>query len=92
MRRRSPRDVVALIREACALEQAGMRWKVKHVAAMTGYSDSFIHNSDCPKHPVPGGHRSKKEKPMIEFKPREVRTWYDARCGRRHEARVAVAS
>lgn len=41
---------VELLAEARAIEEAGGEWRLKHAAAVLGYSVSFLRRSDCPKH------------------------------------------
>jgi hypothetical protein len=78
------RERVELLHEAVALEEAGGRWKQKHAAAVTGFSATYLRNSDCPKL-LDEGH-GPKGKPMVFYLPADVRAWLAARNAR---ARVA---
>lgn len=65
--------LVALLREAIALEEAGGTWQQKHAAAVTGYSVSFLRNSDCPCEYEEGN--GPKGKPRLIYIPAKVREW-----------------
>lgn len=67
------RSLVDTLREAVALEQAGGTWQQRHAAAVTGYSVSFLRNSDCPKHYEEGN--GPKGRPRLVYLPDEVRAW-----------------
>lgn len=71
------RDRVRLLQEAAALESAAGNWTYAHVEALTGYSETTIRGSDCPRHErdTPG---STKGRIQVIFKPAEVRAWYEA--------------
>lgn len=73
----TPRARIMLLREAVALEQAGGRWTQKHAAVVTGYSPSYLRNSDCPKRLEDGN--GPKGKAMVFYLPSEVRGWLGAR-------------
>lgn len=70
-------DTVALLNEAVALEHAGGTWTQKHAAAVTGYSISFLRNSDCPKQSEEGN--GPKGRPRVVYLPTEVREWKQSR-------------
>lgn len=74
------RELTDTLREAVALEQAGGTWQQKHAAAVTGYSVSFLRNSDCPKHLEEGN--GPKGRPRLVYLPAEVRTWKQQRLRR----------
>lgn len=67
------RELTDTLREAVALEQAGGTWQQRHAAAVTGYSVSYLRNSDCPKHHEEGN--GPKGRPRLVYLPAEVRTW-----------------
>lgn len=81
-----------IIEEAIALEKAGMRWEVKHVAALSNRSPSYIRYSSCPKHTEPGGPRSVKGRGKIVFIPAEVRTWIASLLDREADPRVRMSA
>jgi hypothetical protein len=62
-----------VIEEAIALEKAGGTWRQKHAAAITGYSQTYVRNSDCPKHFEKGN--GPKGKHIVIYEPSEVRQW-----------------
>lgn len=80
----TPRQRILLLKEAYALEQNGARWTQKHAAVVTGYSPSFLRNSDCPKRHEDGD--GAKGKPRVFYLPAEVHAWLAERNAR---ARVA---
>lgn len=71
------RDRIVLLKEAIALEEADSRWTQKHAAVVTGYSPSFLRNSDCPKRIEDGD--GPKGKPRVFYLPADVREWMRAR-------------
>lgn len=71
------RTRIELLKEAIALEEADGRWTQKHASAVTGYSVSFLRNSDCPKRLEDG--EGPKGKPRVFYLPSEVRAWMRAR-------------
>lgn len=71
------RDLIEVLREAKALEDAGAPWQQRHAAAVTGFSVSFLRNSDCPCYREEGN--GPKGKPRISYVPTEVRAWKAAR-------------
>jgi len=73
----TPRARILLLKEAIALAEAGGRWTQKHAAVVTGYSPSFLRNSDCPKRLEDG--EGPKGKPRVFYVPAEVREWLRAR-------------
>jgi hypothetical protein len=64
-----------LVAEAHALEQAGCVWQMKHAQAITGYSDSYIRNSSCPKERERLQGRGTKGRDRVVFDPAKVRAW-----------------
>lgn len=68
---------IALLEEAVALEKAGAHWTLKHVCAITGYSDRFIRGSDCPRASEEG--QGPTGKGRIVYQPAEVRDWQKKR-------------
>lgn len=72
-RRRSTADIVATLKEAVALEEAGGTWNQSHAAAVAGYSVAYLRNSDCPKHFEEGN--GPKGKARVVYIPAEVRQW-----------------
>jgi hypothetical protein len=76
-------DRVKLIAEARAIEEAGGQWRVRHAAAVTGYSHSFLRRSDCPRlYDVSGGSTTKA---TVWYHPAEVRAWKAGRLSRPEE-------
>ena len=71
------RQRILLLRESVELERAGGRWTQKHAAVVTGYSPSFLRNSDCPKRLEDGD--GPKGKPRVFYLPSDVRAWLAAR-------------
>lgn len=63
---------VALLEEAAAIERVGGDWRLRHAAVVTGYSESFIRRSDCPRY-----YDMDTKTPFL--KPAEVKTWKAAR-------------
>lgn len=74
------RDLTEILREAIALEQAGAPWQQRHAAAVTGYSVSFLRNSDCPKYHEEGN--GPKGRRILVYIPAEVRAWKASRMRR----------
>lgn len=74
------RQRIALLREAILLEQAGGRWTQKHAAVVTGYSPSFLRNTNCPKRLEEG--EGAKGKPRVFYLPSDVRQWLAERNDR----------
>ena len=73
-------DRVAAMTEARAIEETGGQWRLRHVAAITGYSESFLRRSDCPRfYDISGGSTTKA---AIWYEPAEVREWKAARLSR----------
>ena len=71
---------VKLMAEARAIEEAGGQWRVRHASAVTGYSDSFLRRSDCPRlYDVSGGSTTKA---TVWYDPAEVRAWKAGRLSR----------
>ena len=70
-------DLVRLLEEAIALERANAHWTQRHAAAVTGYSETFLRRSNCPKHyeMLEGA----KGKAKIVYIPAEVRSWKASR-------------
>lgn len=75
------RKLTAILREAVALEKARGTWLQKHAAAVTGYSVSFLRNSDCPKHYEEGN--GPKGRDRLVYLPEEVRAWKASRLKKR---------
>jgi hypothetical protein len=76
---------VKLMAEARAIEEAGAEWRVAHAAAVTGYSESFLRRSDCPRlYDVSGGSTTKAS---VWYDPAEVRAWKAKRLSRPEERR-----
>lgn len=75
------RELTAILREAVALEAAGGTWLQKHAAAVTGYSTTFLRNSDCPKGYEEGA--GPKGRDRLVYVPAEVRAWKASRLKRR---------
>lgn len=78
------RQLVDLLQEAVALEQAGSRWSQKHAAAVCGCSPTYLRNTSCPKLIEDGN--GPKGKPRVFYLPADVRRWLSDRNAR---ARVA---
>lgn len=64
---------IALLEEAVALEKAGATWTLRHVAAVTGWSERFLRASDLPKSHEEGHGATGKAR--IVYEPADVRTW-----------------
>lgn len=75
-----PRDRITLLEEAVSLEKAGAYWTLRHVLAITGYSERFIRTSDCPKAAEEGHGATGKAR--IVYLPAEVREWMRKRLRR----------
>jgi hypothetical protein len=77
---------VKLMVEARAIEQAGGQWRVRHASAVTGYSESFLRRSNCPRlYDVSGGSTAKA---TVWYDPADVRACKARRLSRpdqRHE-------
>ena len=66
-------DRIALLEEAVSLEKAGAYWTLRHVVALTGYSDRFLRDADLPKAHEEG--HGPTGKPRIVYLPADVREW-----------------
>jgi len=66
-------DRIGLLEEAVALEKAGATWTLRHVVALTGYSERFLRASDLPKAHEEG--HGLTGKPRIVYLPADVRDW-----------------
>jgi hypothetical protein len=74
---------VSLMAEARAIEEADGQWRVRHAAAVRGYSESFLRRSDCPRlYDVSGGSTTKG---AVWYDPAEVRAWKAKRLLRPEE-------
>lgn len=64
-----------LLNEAIALEAVGSAWEIRHAEAVTGYSESYLRNSSCPKHYEESEGRGTGKRRRVVFVPAEVRGW-----------------